>query len=236
MGNITGDPSGTVATVIAREICEATKDKPNTPIDIVGFSRGSAIANEVSWELSRGCPCGDGPEWRSSGGPGRKVRFLDLFDTVHSMGLVFALPFGGMARPDNFAWHTQEVAPNVRNVAHANALDEHRSEFRYPNLRPSSSQTNYTNEWFRGVHSDVGGYSDPPGTPNAITFNPILSAIALVGADVSMDTAGLITDEQIAAAAARGQLHTTPDTLPSWVGTTFGPLTKVRAEALTIGR
>ena len=215
-----GSRSGDIAVGVARDICRVYKESPGIVIDVVGFSRGAAIANEVAWILSEGCPCGEGKNWKSRGGEKPKVRFLGLFDTVHSMGSVFGW-FTGAFRPGNFAWHTDSIAPNVRSAAHANAMDEHRREFRYSPVEPTSPSTQYRQKWFRGVHSDVGGYSDPVGTPGRKVFNQTLSAISLrwmveqaASSGVSMNTSGLISDSDIEEAARLGELETTRETQP----------------------
>ena len=179
--------AGIVGTVL-QQICDDYRKDKNVKIDIVGFSRGAAIANQIATELDRnGCQCKvDAPKSpRTIYKPEYpKVRFLGLFDAVYS----FPLPVA-------WAWNDTTIPSNVQNAAHANAADETRKFFRPSMLQPSSAHTRFNQEWFKGRHSDVGGH---------IELNRILGAIALrwminqaVAADVKMNTRGLITDEQI---------------------------------------
>lgn len=64
-------------------------DVKTETIDLIGYSRGAAIAVELAWQLHR---------------RGIKVRFLGLFDAVDR---------------DIALTHTQRIPPNVRMAAHA---------------------------------------------------------------------------------------------------------------------
>ncbi|MDH5669045.1 MAG: DUF2235 domain-containing protein [Nitrospira sp.] len=108
-------------------------------IDIIGFSRGSALAlhfaNQVQEEK-----------------PGVEVRFLGLWDTVASFGIP--------GNDINIGWDLT-LPDNVRHCFHAMALDERRRNF--PLTRVVSPKggkpvkDRLQEVWFRGVHSDVGG-------------------------------------------------------------------------------
>jgi uncharacterized protein (DUF2235 family) len=106
-------------------------------VDIVGFSRGAAIAmsfaNEIADEL-----------------PGQPIRFVGVFDVVGQFGLP--------GRHIN-AGHVLTLPVNVQCCRHAMALDESRAFFPITRLcddngNPADSLVEL---WFRGVHSDVGG-------------------------------------------------------------------------------
>lgn len=109
----------------------------DTVVDIVGFSRGAAIAvsfaNEIAAKL-----------------PGVRVRFLGLFDLVGQ--------FGVPGRRVN-AGHVLTLPANVDCARHAMAMDESRALF--PLTRLCDDNGNHGEQlvelWFRGVHSDVGG-------------------------------------------------------------------------------
>jgi uncharacterized protein (DUF2235 family) len=109
-------------------------------IDIIGFSRGAALAvhfaNEV-WEKRRN---------------GAPIRFVGLWDVVASFGL----PGNDL----NVAW-TLTLPPNVRQCYHAMALDERRHNFPLTRIQAPrdgpSTDGRLQEVWFRGVHSDVGG-------------------------------------------------------------------------------
>jgi uncharacterized protein (DUF2235 family) len=101
-------------------------------VDVVGFSRGAAIAlhfaNCVAERYN-----------------GQAVRFLGLFDTVPSFGI-----------PGNdidWGWKLGYPATAERCV-HAMAMDEAR--YNFP-LHRVPKDARLTEMWFRGVHSDVGG-------------------------------------------------------------------------------
>ena len=98
-------------------------------VDIVGFSRGAALALHFANSLPAGT----------------NVRFVGLFDTVPSFGI-----------PGNnidLGWKL-ELPHTVEHCSHAMALHETRYNFPLHRLDPSP----VLNEtWFRGVHSDVGG-------------------------------------------------------------------------------
>ena len=77
-----------------------------------------------------------------------KVRFLGLFDTVHSFPYIVA-----------WAWEDDSISDNVKNSAHAIASDENRTFFRVSHLNPPEFGTHNV-RFFPGVHSDIGGHKD----------------------------------------------------------------------------
>lgn len=103
-------------------------------IDIVGFSRGAALALHFANKVRQ----------RSGG---LEVRFLGLWDTVPSFGLP--------GNETNLGWDLA-LPDNVRNCFHALALDECRHTFPVHRLQAHARGTLHE-AWFRGVHSDVGG-------------------------------------------------------------------------------
>jgi hypothetical protein len=110
-------------------------------IDLYGFSRGAAIANELAWVIRE----------RSTA----KVRFLGLFDCVHSMGWP-----GPNSSKD---WHDDHIPQNVEHCAHALAGNETRVYFTPSILRRSENDkagAPVSEMIFPGVHSDVGGHHE----------------------------------------------------------------------------
>lgn len=112
-------------------------------IDIIGFSRGAALALEFANDiLDKGVAGIDSPP----------IRFLGIWDTVGSFGL-----------PGNNVnlGYQLSVPHNVEACAHAIALDERR--FTFPltrvvqNAYSDREQKNIREVWFRGFHSDIGG-------------------------------------------------------------------------------
>ncbi len=140
----------------ALKALEANLKKGDTIIDIVGFSRGSALALEFANEI-----CTE----KIAGQKGRPIRFIGLWDTVASFGI-----------PGNNVnlGYQLGVPPNTDVCRHAISLDERR--FTFPLTRvvqdtySEQDQKNVREVWFRGYHSDVGGGNDNQG----------LSSISLV--------------------------------------------------------
>jgi uncharacterized protein (DUF2235 family) len=110
-------------------------------VDVVGFSRGAALAVHFCNVI------GDGVVVN-----GVKVvpviRFLGVFDIVAAFGI--PIDIGLNFNRINLGYRLG-LAKAVRHCYHAIALDESRKAFR-PTRVPSGCEV-----WFRGVHSDVGG-------------------------------------------------------------------------------
>ena len=106
-------------------------------IDIVGFSRGAALAisfaNKIA-ERHRGMP----------------IRFVGVWDIVGQFGL---------PGEDVNAGHNLRMPPSVQRCYHAMALDEQRAFFPLTRLAGTgvNEKLRLVEAWFRGVHSDVGG-------------------------------------------------------------------------------
>ena len=122
---------------------ESDRHAGETTVDIVGFSRGAALALEFTNKVCE---------------KGADVRFLGLWDTVPS--------FGVASIPLNIGWDL-DLPDNVHTCFHAMSLDERRIDFMLhrPDARvtDANQQGRLFEVWFRGVHSDVGGGNDCPG-------------------------------------------------------------------------
>jgi uncharacterized protein (DUF2235 family) len=120
-------------------------------IDVVGFSRGAALALDFANRVNQ-----------LPGHP--TIRFLGLWDCVPS--------FGVASIDLDPSWEL-ELPDNVSKCYHALALEERRHTFHLHrlNARVEDAQADgrLFEVWFRGVHSDVGGGND----------NAPLSSIAL---------------------------------------------------------
>lgn len=119
-------------------------------IDVVGFSRGAALALHFTHQL------GDHGLTLSNGDIAKpRVRFLGLWDTVASFGLSFdtVINFNEI----NLGWDVNTLSSSVDHCFHAMALDERRETFQITRLNENQSSENIEELWFRGVHSDVGG-------------------------------------------------------------------------------
>ena len=138
LGGVAG-VGGRIRTLEATQALKKNFRRGDRTIDIVGFSRGAALAlnfaNEVDEEMD-----------------GAQVRFLGLWDTVASFGL----PGNDL----NIAWHLTLPA-NVAKCYHAMALDERRGNFAPTRVKAAraghATDGRLEEVWFRGVHSDVGG-------------------------------------------------------------------------------
>ncbi|MFQ6024541.1 MAG: phospholipase effector Tle1 domain-containing protein, partial [Acidiferrobacterales bacterium] len=136
-------------------------DRGDKTIDIVGFSRGAALALDFANEIAE-----------RAKKDALRVRFLGLFDTVHSFGV---------AGIDLNLIHDPDLPDIVDQCFHALALDERRDTFR-PTRVPRGYEV-----WFRGVHSDIGGGNDNPGL-NTITLKWMLSKATAVGLPIRSES------------------------------------------------
>lgn len=206
-GALFGTGSSRLVEQVIERIRQDRRANPRLRIDLVGFSRGAAIALEVAWTLhTRGFVTERTEDSTVRDIP--SVRFLGLFDTVHSMGFPMFL-VGGPKFLGNRRWKAEAIPPNVINSAQAISDDERRSLFRGTNLPPPVPTRGHFHERekFEGVHSDVGGH---------IENNPVLARIALRwmitkarAAGIRMHDTGLVTDAEIIDAQRNGALNPT---------------------------
>jgi uncharacterized protein (DUF2235 family) len=123
-------------------------------IDVVGFSRGAGIAVSFANEIAE-----EHPEL--------EIRFMGLWDIVGQFGLPGERLQAG---------HDLACPRNVRRCYHAMALDENRALFPLTRLvRNDKPVEGFTEVWFRGVHSDVGGGNGNAGL-NWISLHWMLQA------------------------------------------------------------
>ena len=157
IGGITGK-GGRSRIKKARKRLAANFDRGDTVIDIVGFSRGAALALHFANKI-----CDKGVETKA-GKVFPKIRFLGLWDTVAA--------FGAPDVPANIGWEL-DLPSCVERCCHALALDERRNAFKPERLEEQVADTSEEGVlqecWFRGVHSDIGGGNK----------NTALSSIAL---------------------------------------------------------
>jgi hypothetical protein len=119
-------------------------------IDIIGFSRGAALAVHFANKL-----CDEGVKLSDGRTEKVQVRFLGVWDIVGSFGLSFdtIINFHDI----NLGWHIDTLNGCVDHCFHAMALDERRESFGVTRLDPDNGYESIREVWFRGVHSDVGG-------------------------------------------------------------------------------
>lgn len=121
----------------------------DTTIDVIGFSRGSAIALDFVNKVARDGIAAKGKMIE----PKPAIRFVGLFDCVAAFGVANL----GFVFSQLNAFHELTLPPNVQHCFHAMALDERRPSFVNQRLAGGYEV------WFRGVHSDIGGGNNNPG-------------------------------------------------------------------------
>ncbi len=118
--------------------------------DIVGFSRGAALATHFANILAmQGLKLSNG----STETP--EIRFLGLWDIVGSFGIPIDLIIN--FQHVNLGWTIDRIPDTVRRCAHAMAIEERRQTFHATRLNIGNANPRIEERWFRGVHSDVGG-------------------------------------------------------------------------------
>lgn len=141
-------------------VCAAW-DAGDRIIDVVGFSRGAAIALDFCNILQERKICRPRTDDVVCAEP--PIRFLGLWDTVGAFGLA---NLGGTHL--NFGHQLHLPKANLRYAFQALALDERRPSF-LPTRLSGACEV-----WFRGVHSDVGGGNGNTGL-NDIALRWMLS-------------------------------------------------------------
>jgi hypothetical protein len=119
-------------------------------IDIIGFSRGAALAVHFANLIAEvGIRLDQGRVEKPA------IRFLGVWDIVGSFGIPidFLIKFHDI----NLGWTIDRVPDCVARCVHAMALDERRQTFDVTRLNVGNKNPSVEERWFRGVHSDVGG-------------------------------------------------------------------------------
>lgn len=149
-------------------------EKGDEIIDIVGYSRGAAIAcmfaNKIFQEYEKKVRSLDEIP---------KIRFIGLFDTVASFGN----PLN-----NNEIFFKKDIPSNVENTFHAMSLDLNADGFGLDRV----DGENVLEVWFRGGHGDIGGNSSLEDGPNRkrtnITLNFMLQKARIAGVELLRDT------------------------------------------------
>lgn len=168
LGGLTG-AGGRVRMDEALDSLDKNFKRGDHDIDIIGFSRGSALAlhfaNMIHQEKGAAV-----------------IRFLGVWDVVASFGM----PGNDL----NVGWKLT-LPPNVRRCFHAMALDERRGNFPVTRIRTEevhpSGDERIKEVWFRGVHSDVGGSASVGLSSIALSWmfsRAALANLPLAGANV----------------------------------------------------
>lgn len=166
------------------ELCAAEFAAGDTTVDIIGFSRGAALALHFANKLA------DGVKVSGTRIQAQSIRFLGLWDTVPAFGIPGA--YIDWAQDINIGWDL-DLPTNVQRCSHALARHERRQAFDVHRLDPRHKHAHVHEVWFRGVHSDIGGGNG----------NLPLNAIALRWMMEEARLAGIpFTDHQISAVKA----------------------------------
>ena len=207
-GALFGTGSKRLVEYIVERIAKDRKHNLNLKIDLIGFSRGAAIANEIAWVLgTRGILREKTADSAVYDNP--SIRFLGLFDPVHSMG--FPIPtFSGPIFLGNRRWCADKIPSNVKTSVVLLAKDERRELFRPSNLMSGVPTRGHFHRALPqpGDHSDTGGHIEN----NRILARLALRAMVLeaVKVDVPVRTTGLITDAEASQARTQNLLRPTP--------------------------
>ena len=153
---------------LARQLAGGDRD-----IDIVGFSRGAALAVHFANVICDGITFAGRHEVPP-------VRFLGVFDIVAAFGIPIDL---GISFNRINLGYKLGLARCVQHCYHAIALDEARKAFRPTRVRGGCEV------WFRGVHSDVGGGNDNHAL-NDITLRWMLRKAIATGLPMATDCVG----------------------------------------------
>jgi hypothetical protein len=89
-----------------------------------------------------------------------KIEFLGVWDTVGALGAPYGLFLGYLSdKIFGCRFHDIKLSNTIQSASHAISLDEHRWPFRPSRwkLQPTHTKSNFLEQWFPGVHSDVGG-------------------------------------------------------------------------------
>jgi len=147
-------------------------------IDIIGFSRGAALALHFSNFLASHTFKTESGEKRTP-----RIRFLGLWDVVGSFGL----PRGVLLplQTINIGWKLQ-IPDNVDHCSHAMGLHERRQAFEVIRLDPKNTESHVDELWFRGCHSDIGGGNENVGRSN-IALLWMLEQAVLNGLPINLE-------------------------------------------------
>jgi uncharacterized protein (DUF2235 family) len=138
-------------------------------------------------------------EFKRTFGQPARITYLGLWDTVSSVGAVWA-PVGWPGTATNAA---------IDHARHAMAIDERRGFYRQNRMKPVGAQA-IEQRWYPGVHSDVGGGYSVAGPGS----NTLWSAPFTWIADGAV-AAGMIADPA-ALNAARLPVHGLPHSSLKW--------------------
>lgn len=150
LGGLFGTGGRTRVAEMYDELCENWRNDDKV-IDIIGFSRGAALAVHFANLIGKKGIRTVGDHFDKSA----KVRFLGVWDIVGSFGLAFDTVVN--FQEINLGWNIDTLDACIERCFHAMALDERRETFNVTRLDRERTCPGIREVWFRGVHSDVGG-------------------------------------------------------------------------------
>ena len=177
LGGLIGSGGRSRIIEMYRVLCE-NWNNGDKDIDIIGFSRGAALAVHFANKIAA-----DGIK---DDDEVPQIRFLGLWDVVGSFGLSFDTVIN--FQDINLGWNIDEVAKCVQHCFHAMALDERRETFNVTRLNPDNELDHVQEVWFRGVHSDIGGGNRNTGRSN-IALNWMLDNARASGLPINESVA-----------------------------------------------
>lgn len=149
----------------ALERLDDNRDAGDRVIDVIGFSRGAALALSFANRVAK--------EY-----PNDQIRFLGLWDVVAQFGL----PGEKLQAGHELEWPKNN---NVQRCYHAMALDERRKLFPLTRVEGPVPAGCLSEVWFRGVHSDIGGGNGNCGL-NWISLHWMFQAAIRAGLPISL--------------------------------------------------
>ena len=189
LGGITGFGGRTFVRRALHKL-EDNIERNDTTIDVVGFSRGAALALDFVNEIAKG-------KVKLADGSIPTVRFLGLFDCVPSFGVPIS--------PLNIGWDL-DLPSNVTRCFHALSLDERRGNFHLhrPKVLGQPQAGRLAEVWFRGVHSDVGGNGAKELPPRGLASIPLnWMFVNAQAAGLQFDSAQVSANKALAKATAQ---------------------------------
>lgn len=123
VGHVLGGIFGSGGKTRIKEMKEdlaANWENSDEVIDVIGFSRGAALAVHFANTIGE-----EGIELSNGQTIKPKVRFLGVWDIVGSFGLSFDTPLINF-QDINLGWDIDYIGNNVDKCCHAMALDERR--------------------------------------------------------------------------------------------------------------
>ncbi|MEM0948070.1 MAG: DUF2235 domain-containing protein [Pseudomonadota bacterium] len=166
---------------------------------------------------------------------GVEIAFLGVWDTVGALGIPDELPFNILDRPQRFQFHDTKLGPHVKVARHALAIDERRQAFS-PTLWSSHAiSQDVKQEWFAGVHGDVGGSYAESGLGD-VTLDWMIKEAQAQGlafkpyavSQVSPDPAGILHNS---VKGFYAKLRTRPRSVPGMDAPFVHPSARERAKS-----